>query len=279
MKFKISNIKKRLNEFLPFFLNEREKIKKDYEALKVRSQHFSTEEKLYYLFLVTHFGNFDSAIRFYQELNWKEFLEIEKITEICKIFFLNGIPIGDHRKHFRCMNTKKRVEYTLEILESYKKVIRKYNSQINFFEINQKPIFDSLYQRMIEIKNFHTRLPRFDHLENLSRLFDFYTIPKRFYAEESTGPLDGLTYIIFGKRYRKNKTEFRKYFSEHFLSEWNSVVDEEYKIKQEITGKDILVVLEKWLIKIFMEILPQEEYNDTYIFDFESCLCNWQKKK
>jgi len=82
--------------------------------------------------------------------------------------------------------------------------------------VDGNPAFVSLYQRIAGIAQFDTRLARFTHLENVSRTFDFYTVPERFYSEEGkkggSGPLSGLTYLVFGQRYHRLTTPEKKTF-------------------------------------------------------------------
>lgn len=179
------------------------------------------------------------------------------------------------------MKEKEKINYTVEMLESYKKVVQKYGSQSQFFEINGKSNFNMLYKKMKQIKHFETRLPRWDHLEKLSRTHSFYIIPKRFYAEDSTGPLDGLILLFFGERLRKmskdRKSKFKKYLKDSFPEYWNTKVEDKYKIENPQgleNWKDVISSLEKWTIDKIYERLPMDKRAPAFVFDLESCLCN-----
>jgi hypothetical protein len=115
----------------------------------------------------------------------------------------------------------------------------------------------------------------------VSRNHNFYVTPKRLYLEDPnfSGPLDGLTYLFFGKHYRKNNKVFKKYFIEKFLREWNDEVDKKYRVSQETNFKEAIPTLEQWAIGHVIELLRPRKWNDAYLFELESCLCNWQKGK
>lgn len=256
----------------------------NFELMEANCQTQNHEEKLFYIFMVTHFDSSKSAKDFYDKINWNYLIQSDtaEVLKICKEFFTEkGFIIGDHRRYFRCMKRGKKEEYTTEILESYKNTINKYGSQSQFFEIDSNPEFDTLYQRMKkEIAHFHTRLPRFDHLERVSRTHNFYTIPKRFYAEDATGPLDGLTYLFFGKPYRKDRNAISEYLRKNFPDEWNPKVEENYQISPEASPEEVIQTLEQWTIDHVKDSPPlSQRSNPAYIFDLESCLCNWQKRK
>lgn len=281
MKLDFGDVEKRMNDFVSYFSKSLFHLDINFCSSQSNCQNFVPEEKLFYIFLVTHFDSSHTAKDFYRKLNWKRLQKSNKnrIIKICDGFFSKKRLIGNHRRHFRCMKKKNRIKYTVKILESYKEIVRNYGSQVKFFEINKNPEFDVLYQRMTEIAHFHTRLPRFDHLERVSRAHNFYVAPKRFYSEDATGPLDGLTYLFFGKRYRKDKQTFSRYFIGNFPLEWNSKVDKKYRIHQRVNFKEVIERLEQWMIFHVKELLSQNKRNDAFVFDLESCLCNWQKRK
>lgn len=283
MKFDFDDLEQRLNEFVSYFSINYDKIDRYFDTLISNCQNLIPEEKLFYLFLTTHFDSPETAKDFYQKLNWKILQQSNKnrIREILDEFFNKKRKIGDHRRHFRCMKREERVQYTVDVLESYKKVIEKYGPQVKFFEIERQPEFDTLYQKIEKIKGFDTRLPRFDHLERVSRTHNFYITPERFYAEEATGPLGGLTYLFLGIRYRKaeDKTAIKRYLTENFPMEWNAKVDKKYRISRRAKFEDVIQSLEQWVIDHVKKLLPPDKLNDAYVFDLESCLCNWQKGK
>jgi len=110
-----------------------------------------------------------------------------------------------------------------------------FGTQAAFFEIDANPTFESLFQKMKQVKISHLkrRVPRFDHLENVSRAHDFYISPIRFYSEENpSGPLDGVTYLFLDDKYRKNKKEIEEYFKAQFPQQWNGKVDKKYIISR-----------------------------------------------
>ena len=145
------------------------------------------------------------------------------------------------------------------------------------------PDFDVLFNRMREIDPpFEPRLPRFDHLERLARTHNFFTVPTKFYAEEASGPLDGLTYLLFGLRLSKNRRRLEDYLVKDFPKEWNSnpKVDKAYRVSEGTRLPEVLRMLEKWTIEQVRKSLPRKHQDaKSYIFDLESCLCNWQKRK
>lgn len=242
------------------------------------------EDELYRLFLETHFQSPESATMFIELMNWNTLNNygVSEIKRVCKNFFEQpNIKIGGHRKHFVCMTPSKRATYTSEVLTSYKAVIKKYKTQRNFFEIDGSPDFDDLYKRMLEINHFETRLPRFDHLEKVSRTFDFYCYPTRFYVEDATGPLDGVTYLILGKKFRTKKSRLKGIvLSKNFVKEWNSLVRTRYRLTDEETPDSTLRKMEQWTIETVRQSLPKSQRcNPGFVFDLETNICNWQKRK
>ena len=244
------------------------------------------EEYLYLLLLETHFHSYESANRMLNELSWNK-LEQSAESEIlksCKTFFKQPkIKIGDHRKYFRCLSIPQKINYTVEVLCSYRTVVKEFQSQKKFFEIDGKPEFDIIYERMKDIKHFEGRLPRFDHLEKLNRAFNFYCIPERFYVEDSSGPLDGLTYLIIGERFKGNKTQLKAVlFSKTFVKDWNTLVKAQsgFSITQGEPLNSILQKMEHWAIINVRKRLPKDKRgNPAFVFDLETKICNWQKRK
>jgi hypothetical protein len=257
----------------------------DEEEVIASAGKLQGEEKLFYLLLATHFNSARTAGEFYSILNWKRLLASSTLDlrRICTRFFHGPHSIGDHRRYFRCLDGAKKIDYTLEILQSYKQVVQSepYGSQACFFEVDGHPRFEVLYKRMFNIKHFHRRLPRFDHLERLARTHDFYFRPARFFADEDEGgPRDGVTYVVVGKRLRKEKRKVTKYLVGKFTGEWNVAVGPKYRIPQAPTLGEVLRSLELWIIDQVRKRLPIKSRNAPgYVFDLESCLCNWQKGK
>jgi len=134
---------------------------------------------------------------------------------------------------------------------------------------------------MKEIKTFDTRLPRFDHLENFCCANKFYCTPKRFYVEDDkSGPRDGdgLIFLIMGERYRKNKQVKEYLLSDDFSRNWNTNVISKYSISQSI--KSALQKLEQWTIETVKKMVKKNQSeNPAFVFDLETNLCNWQKRK
>lgn len=241
------------------------------------------EERLFYLLLVTHFDSRDSAEALYSTLTWNDVRQDKAmgIRQAAREVFREPRRIGDHRRHFMAMPPARRVSYTVEVIESYQQVMERYGSQAKFFETEGAPQFASLYERMREIEHFHTRLPRFDHLERLARTHNFYVVPDRFFADDNaTGPLDGLTYLMFGVRYRKNRDTLRPYLLGDFPAQWNASVGIRCRVPARPQFRDIVRSLEEWTIDhIRGKLLPEKRRDPAYVFDLESCLCNWQKWK
>jgi hypothetical protein len=227
---------------------------------------------------------------FHQKVSWSKIQQIDEvgIRQVCEEYlfekkFTGEYLIGDHRRYFRCLPKNEKVDYSVKILNSYKKVIRRYGSQVAFFEIhNDDAEFDVLYQRMKDekIAYFHPRLPRFDHLERVSRLHHFYVTPNKFYAEDATGPLYGLTYLLFGKRLGKDGGITRRNLVNSLPQIWNKQIGSKYAIPGKADFKRVIECLERWVVIHVRnwESLPSARRDDpAFIFDIESCLCNWQK--
>lgn len=235
------------------------------------------EEKLFYIFLTTHFDSADTAQNIYRELSWEKLnRESEvQIRSICRRFLDQAPQIGDHRRYFRCLSRTNKYYYTWEALKSYKTEVNKVTvrpHQSNYFDINGNTTFEQLYEKMGGIKSFHTRLPRWDHLERIFRIYGHPRPPKTIFVEDSTGPLDGLTYLIVGSRYKKDKEtkEIRHYLEGSFITDWNSFIGKgsPYFVESD-SFRDVVRKLELWLIN---EV-------KSNVFDLETCLCNWQKNK
>lgn len=248
------------------------------------------EERLFFILLATHFDSPYLADEFYDRLDWNKARQTSEATirQICEEYiydrrFTGKYAIGDHRRYFRCLPKNKKVDYSVEILVSYRQVIGEYGSQAAFFGFGDGEVtFDTLYQRMKKIAHFHPRLPRFDHLERLSRLHNFYVTPDRFYAEVATGPLYGLTCLIFGKRLSKDSGITKRDIVQVFPKIWNGQVGREYVIPKGADFNQVIARLEQWVIDHVKnhEALPPEKRRDKgFVFDVESCLCDWQKGK
>jgi len=257
----------------------------DEEELIATAAQLEGEERLFYVLLTSHFDRAHTANEFYSSLDWKGLLatSTKDVQCVCKAFFHSWHHIGDHRRYFRCLPRGKKIEYTAEVLKSYKVIVQSepYGSQARFFEIGGHPEFQVLYGRMCEIAHFRRRLPRFDHLERLARTHDFYIVPARFFAEDDQGgPRDGLTYLLFGKRLRKKRRELTKYLLGKFPAEWNAAVAAKYHVPQDPSLREVMRALEAWAIEHVRKRLPIRQRNAPgYVFDLESCLCNWQMGK
>lgn len=253
------------------------------DELVAIASRFEGEEKFFYILLVTHFASPRTADEFYARLDWAGLLQSDTSTirTVSTGFFQKGHFIGDHRRYFRCLTTSdKKTELTVEILDAYRQVMQAYGSQGRFFETDGHPAFEVLYERMREIRHFERRLPRFDHLEALTRTHGFYFVPTRFFADEDEGgPRDGLTYLLLGLRLRHTKG-LRAYLCTAFPDEWNVAVEAKYHIPRGSNLHDVLRKLEFWTIDQVRARLPSAQQADpAYVFALESCLCNWQKGK
>ncbi len=282
MDFNFRQLKARISELIDSFLHEEYcgRCRKR-QLLISNCKDSDPEEKLYCILLATHFHSLETARDFYQRLNWVklQILSDEEILVICKEFFVPQRHIGDHRRHLRPKSDG--VRYTAEMLQSYKRVITSYGTQVEFFQINDtNPDFETLYHKMAQITHLDSRLARFDHLENVSRAHNFYVTPTRFYSEESSGPLDGLTYVFVGKKYRQEKQLVKNYLVGQFPQQWNNKIGGEYHIATGATFEAIIECLERWVINYVWEQLPAYKRDEkSFVFDLESCLCNWQKGK
>ncbi len=290
MQFCLEKTDCRIGRFVEYFV---EKTSSDpdrkFSELKSKSCKLADlEERLFFILLATHFDSPSLADDFYQGLSWNIIQQIDDdgIRKVCEEYFSGKSftgerLIGEHRRYFRCLSNHEKINYSVEILMSYKQVIGKYGSQRIFFEIdNNDADFDVLYQRMKEIAHFDTRLPRFDHLEKVSRLHHFYVIPNRFYAEEATGPFYGLTYLLLGKRLGKDEQSTRQDLDNSFIQSWNEQVGGEYTVPDKANFGQIVECLELWVLNRIRnwESLPEAKRNyPAFVFDVESCLCNWQK--
>lgn len=286
-KFNFNDITDRLEDFVEYFKKTEVDTLNPCKENDIKPSDTKTEDKLYRLFLETHFQSPESANKLNGMMNWEKFTNTKDsgIKKVCQSFFnQTKVKIGGHRKHLNCMNPNERAEYTFEGLLSYKEVITRYGSQSQFFEIGKSPDFDDLYNRMLEINHFKPRLPRFDHLEKVSRTFNFYCTPKRFYVEDATGPLDGLTYLILGEKFRSNKTGLKEIvLSGYFITNWNShVVKSKYKLSESESLNSTLQRMEQWTInevKNNKKLRPSQLKNPAFVFDLETNICNWQKRK
>lgn len=245
------------------------------------------EEGLFFVLMTTHFDSVELADLFLHRCNWDQLIKLpsSSIQKLCESFFgethfTGSLQIGDHRKNFKCATPLKKASETVRLLLDYRQTIGNFGSQAAFFEIGQNVVsFDLLYTRMkTTMPCFAQRLPRFDHLERLSRTHDFYCTPDRFYAEDSSGPLYGLSQVAFGVRLGKD-CNIRKTDIERDLPPlWNQSVTAEYRLPQGCTYRTIILIIEQWFIAQIQKLLPAKLINDkAFMFDLESCLCNWQK--
>lgn len=292
MQLDLRDIDHRIKIFVDYFIaNVSSDPDRNLLALQSKCQTLNdSEEKLFFILLATHFDSPYLADEFYQILNWDSIQQVDEadIWQVCEEYifgkeFTGKYLIGDHRRYFRCLPKDRKVDYSAKILISYKQAIDRYGLQAAFFEIdNEDARFDVLYQKMQEIAYFHPRLPRFDHLERVSRLYNFYVVPDRFYAEDATGPLYGLTCLLFGKRLGKDSGITKQYLVNTFPRIWNQQIGGNYIISDGADFKQIIVCLEQWAVNRVRnwESLPSVRRNDkAFVFDIESCLCNWQKGK
>jgi len=105
-------------------------------------------------------------------------------------------------------------------------------------------------------------------------------VPDRFYAEDATGPLDGVTLLIVGQRYRRNRGPLRPYLTQELALQWNGSVDAGNRIPSRPTLKQVIVAFELWVIeRVSKELASDVRNHPAYVFDLESCLCDWQKHK
>jgi hypothetical protein len=149
-----------------------------------------------------------------------------------------------------------------------------------FFETTGHPTFETLYDRMRAIKYFERRLPRFDHLERLARTHNYYIVPTRFFADDDEGgPRDGLTLLVLDLRLR-HTPGLARHLVRTFPAEWNGApeIEAKYHMPAGASLEDVLKALELWTIDQVRRHLPQRHQNaPAYVFELESCLCNWQK--
>lgn len=292
MDFNFPLIKNRIESFVSFYLDEFKKSmdldpNRGYSELVKLCNCLVTEEKLFFTFLSTHFDDNQTALNFYNKLTWGEFLNCtdSNIKDICECFFQKKCTIGDHRKYFRCLpylknGRKTKARYTEELLISYRNAIKGFGTQANFFSIGKKIEFPVLFERLAQIEHIHRRLPRWDHLESLTCTNQLFIYPDRLYLEVPTysGPMAGFFYILSGRR-NKADVEGRNYIIQILPRHWNSVNDSNYQIQSGASFENSIAKLEIWLINMLQKNIPIKYQRPTFIYDVESCLCNWQKGK
>jgi hypothetical protein len=280
----VSDVEKRLTELAEWVSDELEEEAnnccREWRELVKFASMLKGEEKLFYVFLATHFASVQTAKAFHAIVDWNTLLGSSGKTlyEPTSRFFHHRGEIGDHRRYFRCMNLEDKITFTVEVLEGYKAAIQAYGSQAQFFVTGGQPDFEIIYERMRAIRHFDGRLPRFDHLEGLARTHGFYIVPTRFFAaDDKGGPRDGLTYLVLGLRLRRTKG-LSKYLVTRFPDEWNATVDVKYRIPRGTDLADVLTALELWCIDQVRERLPKpQQKRPAYVFVLESCLCGFQK--
>lgn len=280
LMFDIKQMESRFKDFLGFMRKPREACN-DFTVLRNACEKLEGEEALFLAFLDTHFHSLQTAEDFRRELSWKKLLQFNKadMHSGCKRFFKTKRKIGDHRRYFRCLSLVRKIEYTVKTLQSYRETMRDSGSQKAFFEFGERPKFDCVYQKMSRIFSFSRRLPRFDHLERLVQAFKWSATPERFYAEEASGPLSGLTYLVIGRRYGKDKRVIRQYLKTNFPDEWKAQVGSQFAIQSNASFSEVIQILEQWFIQRVKQELPYRAKHDAFVFDLETCLCNWQKRK
>ena len=255
----------------------------EWDTLIEKADQLLEEEKLFYVLLASHFASSATAWDFYSTLTWNGLLgsPISTVREISLAFFQQSRPIGDHRRNFRCMDSRGKANYTVEVLEAYKAAIKQpsYGSQIRFFETDGHPTFDTLYNRMRNIEPFRRRLPRFDHLERLARTHKFYIV-STVLRSRGYGWTPRRSYLLVAWRQATTQKDAIHIFVSKFPDEWNAVVGMQYRLPQRASLSAILTKLEIWTIDNVRAMLPRTLQNaPEYVFELESCLCNWQKRK
>ncbi len=292
MNFEFSKINLRLQDFINYYKEDLRRDKdldpnREHNKISEVCRNFDEEEKLYFILLLTHFDNFKTANLFYHELNWASLCLIQKheIAQLCSSFFEKTRSIGDHRRYFNCLPVKEnckltKAQYTIEILINYRDVISNFGSQEDFFLTGRDRRFRLLFDRLSQVKHFHTRLPRWDHLERLSYADNYLILPDRLYLEIPTysGPISGLFYLLSGER---NKADINghNFITKILPNYWNSSVNLASHIPPDASFETIIPILENWLIDNLRIQIPPTEQRATFIYDIESCLCNWQKRK
>lgn len=244
----------------------------------------STEEALWYTLLFSVFDSVNTGKEFYDLLSWEEFLCTSK-SELHKLiskFFDDKRYIGGHRKYFLCMPREKRTNELLEILISYRNIVLAYDSHSAFYGLDDEGItFGDIYDRLGNVYGFHTRLIRFDHIERISKAFGTYLVPERMMIEGTSGPQDGLLYLMsgidYGKLDRECKSDFREYICcSEFRSELNAQVGCTVVGDCAMSFEDVVVAMEIWLINEICKRLNVQK--SAVVFELESALCNWQKE-
>jgi len=293
MKLNIDNLNRNISSLAKKYKEEKSKShdpNRNHEKLKSFSERLKNkkEEQLFHIFLASHFDSPDLAHEFYYGINgshkgvtWRKLQDGGEtfLKKACKSFFNSKekpYKIGNHRgRNFNDSKSKNDLaKYTKEVISSYQKKVVESGSQEEFFELNKKPKpkFKDLFSKFKNVHGFG-RLGRWDHLERLSRTNNFYIIPERIYSEGSTGPLKGLNYLFFGKKSQNTKA----FKEEKFIKSWNKKMNGKCKISE---ASKVFDSVERWVIdETWRKVSNKKEKDDDFIFNLESCLCNWQKRK
>ncbi len=289
MRLNFPVVEKRLQRFATF---DRKKLsdsrdqdpKREFNRLVEYCSNLEPEEKLFYVLLSTHFDNQTTAQALYEELTWTCLQKCHKtrLMKTCENFFKLHHIIGDHRRNFRCLTSERnrisKAQYTADLLISYRKIVKEHECQTSFFEVGKNVDFAVLFKRMAQLRYFGGRLPRWDHIERLSYTHNYYVVPDRLYLEEPSysGPIAGMIYLLLGERNKADKNA-KKYISVTLPKQWNFQVDAAHQIPPDAKFKTIIPIVERWFIDRLKKLILPTEQRKTFMYDIESCLCQWQK--
>lgn len=158
----------------------------------------SLNNRVWVLYLATYFGKSDkSNWELFKRASFREdksligFKEIQSdpnafFDYLSSIDFFNGCDYSNHRKF-----TAKHLDGPKGVFRSMKYVIENINvySQGKIFE------FEDMNKLALKIPNFG-RLAAFDFTSTLVKCYCNVNEPKSMYAEDSSGPLNGLRLIL-----------------------------------------------------------------------------------
>jgi len=248
------------------------------ELCRLAKSFHDVEERLFFVFLVTHFDNAESARDLRKVLSWESIkggVDIQAAHAVDEFFHTKRL-IGDHRRRFMC--TKDKSQFTIHVLREYVRGITPISQSI-FFELGSRPLFENLFQKLSPIFSGR-RLPTWDHLERLGAVFNWYFAPPiRLFLEIPThsGPFKGLMYMLFDSR----SAPTRKSMSDaSMVALWNTAVPS-FPLPDNPKMKQVIPIFERWLISSLKEDarVCQVAKEPAFPFRVESALCNWQKGK
>jgi len=226
-KMDLRFVEKRMTDFIAWIKNPaNKKYVSDCEEIRELSDWVQSlddkEAKIWAIFLYTCTDDLDSAKELYRIYpDWKSLDENWK-TKIRGAFGEKRVKCKDHRKY-------RGDSATIDAIESYVSLVRKYGSQLRFFESTRKEAdpFDYLFRKTkVKVRDFG-RLASWDFLERIDRCgaLDFKIVPKRLYLEDATGPKKGFKLMVIRKLSKKEWPEAEKRFCKELKKKLGDDID------------------------------------------------------